>query len=123
MEKPIFHNKFQLPDKKEIDAKLVIGAAIFGIGWGWAGICPGPGVLCFYFYIPQTIVFIFMVVCGQLFENKIDKKIEDLFNRNNEENTVKLEEDELSVGIKISKFKESQKINNSEVKEIKIINK
>jgi uncharacterized membrane protein YedE/YeeE len=123
MEKPIFHNKFQLPNRSEIDTKLLIGAAIFGIGWGWAGICPGPGVLCFYFYIPQTIVFIFMVVCGQLFENKIDKKIEDLFNRNNEENTVKLEEDELSVGIKISKFKESQKINNSEVKEIKIINK
>jgi uncharacterized membrane protein YedE/YeeE len=109
MEKPIFHNKFQLPDKKEIDAKLVIGAAIFGIGWGWAGICPGPGVLCFYFYLPQTFVFIFMVICGQLIENKIDKKIEELFNRNNEENTVKLEEDELSAGIKISRFKESQK--------------
>ena len=127
MEKPIFHGKFQLPDKKEIDAKLVIGAAIFGIGWGWAGICPGPGVLCFYFYLPQTFVFIFMVICGQLIENKIDKKIEELFNRNNEENTVKLEEDELSAGIKISRFKESQKdsqkISNSEVKEIRIINK
>ena len=123
MKKPIFHNKFQLPDKTEIDTKLLIGAAIFGIGWGWAGICPGPGVLCFYFYMPQTIVFIFMVVCGQLIENKIDKKIEDLFNRNNEENTVKLEEDELSDGIKISKYKESQKVSNSEIKEIKIINK
>ncbi len=123
MEKPIFHKKFQLPDKTEIDAKLVIGAAIFGIGWGWAGICPGPGVLCFYFYMPQTIVFIFMVICGQLIENKIDKKIEDLFNRNNEENTVKIEEDELSAGIKISKFNESHKVSNSEIKEIKIINK
>jgi hypothetical protein len=102
----------------------LIGAAIFGIGWGWAGICPGPGVLCFYFYIPQTIVFIFMVVCGQLFENKIDKKIENLFNRNNnnEEVTVKIEEDDLSVGVRISRFKESQ-IESNEPKEIKINNK
>ena len=92
MQKPIFHNKFQLPDKTEIDIKLLIGAAIFGIGWGLAGICPGPGVLCFYFYIPQTIVFMVMVVCGQLIEYKIDKKIENLFNKNNniEEITLKI---------------------------------
>jgi len=124
MEKPIFHNKFQLPDKTEIDIKLLIGAAIFGIGWGWAGICPGPAVLCFYFYMPQIIIFMIMLVCGQLIEYKIDKKIENLFNRNNnnEEVTVKIEEDDLSVGVRISRFKESQ-IESNEPKEIKINNK
>jgi len=124
MEKPIFHSKFQLPDKTEIDAKLLIGATIFGIGWGWGGICPGPGVLCFYLYMPQTIVFMFMVICGQLIESKIDKKIEDLLSRNKEENTVKVEEGQFTDRTKLSKFKDSQKEGlESENREIKINNK
>ena len=124
MEKPIFHSKFQLPDKTEIDAKLLIGATIFGIGWGWGGICPGPGVLCFYLYMPQTIVFMFMVICGQLIESKIDKKIEDLLSRNKEENTVKVEEGQFTDRTKLSKFKYSQKEGlESENREIKINNK
>ena len=123
MEKPIFHSKFQLPDKTEIDAKLLIGATIFGIGWGWGGICPGPGVLCFYLYMPQTIVFMFMVICGQLIESKIDKKIEDLLSRNKEENTVKVEEGQFTDRTKLSKFKDSQKEGlESENREIKINN-
>ena len=80
MDKPILHEKFQLPDKTEVDKKLVIGAAIFGIGWGFCGICPGPGVLCFYMYLPQTIVFILMLACGQLVEYSLDDKIENLLN-------------------------------------------
>jgi len=124
MEKPIFHSKFQLPDKTEIDAKLLIGATIFGIGWGWGGICPGPGVLCFYLYMPQTIVFMFMVICGQLIESKIDKKIEDLLSRNKEENTVRVEEGQFTDRTKLSKFKDSQKEGlESENREIKINNK
>jgi len=124
MEKPIFHSKFQLPDKTEIYAKLLIGATIFGIGWGWGGICPGPGVLCFYLYMPQTIVFMFMVICGQLIESKIDKKIEDLLSRNKEENTVKVEEGQFTDRTKLSKFKDSQKEGlESENREIKINNK
>ena len=78
LEKPILHEKFQLPEKTEVDKKLIIGAAIFGIGWGFCGICPGPGVLCFYMYLPQTIIFILMLACGQLVEYKIDDKIEKL---------------------------------------------
>jgi uncharacterized protein len=39
---PVFDHKFYLATKQEIDKPLVIGAAIFGIGWGIAGYCPGP---------------------------------------------------------------------------------
>ena len=42
-EKPLLADKFTFPDKTKIDARLVIGAAIFGIGWGLGGLCPGPG--------------------------------------------------------------------------------
>ena len=41
---PIVSEKFYLPTKKDVDSTLVIGAAIFGIGWGIAGYCPGPAI-------------------------------------------------------------------------------
>ncbi len=42
-EKPLFANTFP-SFKSEIDQKLILGAAIFGIGWGMAGFCPGPAI-------------------------------------------------------------------------------
>jgi len=41
---PLFADRFDLPAKKNIDARLVIGAAIFGVGWGVGGYCPGPAI-------------------------------------------------------------------------------
>lgn len=42
---PLLADKFDLPTKKNLDRKLILGAALFGLGWGWAGICPGPGIV------------------------------------------------------------------------------
>jgi hypothetical protein len=42
---PLFAPKILWPDATGIDAKLVVGAAIFGVGWGLSGYCPGPAVL------------------------------------------------------------------------------
>ncbi|WP_311066077.1 DUF6691 family protein [Halomonas sp. DWK9] len=41
---PLFSTKFQLPTKQELDAKLLGGAALFGVGWGLSGYCPGPAI-------------------------------------------------------------------------------
>lgn len=42
--KPAFDTSFHLPTKTAIDRPLLIGAGLFGIGWGMAGLCPGPGI-------------------------------------------------------------------------------
>jgi uncharacterized membrane protein YedE/YeeE len=41
---PLFAGAFQLPTRRDLDAKLLGGAALFGIGWGLSGYCPGPAV-------------------------------------------------------------------------------
>ena len=41
--RPFFGDGFTLPDRTDVTARLVGGSALFGIGWGIAGLCPGPG--------------------------------------------------------------------------------
>ena len=41
---PVFAAKFALPTRRDLDAKLLAGAALFGVGWGLGGFCPGPGI-------------------------------------------------------------------------------
>jgi uncharacterized membrane protein YedE/YeeE len=43
-DKPVLSFRFHLPSILKIDSKLIIGSGIFGIGWGLAGFCPGPGI-------------------------------------------------------------------------------
>ncbi len=43
-ERPIFGEKFHLPTATDLDARIIAGPAIFGIGWGLAGFCPGPAL-------------------------------------------------------------------------------
>ncbi|MBW0145293.1 DUF6691 family protein [Sphingomicrobium clamense] len=43
MARPWFEDGFSLPTKSDLDSKLIGGALLFGVGWGIAGLCPGPG--------------------------------------------------------------------------------
>jgi uncharacterized membrane protein YedE/YeeE len=43
--RPLFAATFHLPRRDEIDGRLVLGAAVFGVGWGLGGVCPGPGIV------------------------------------------------------------------------------
>lgn len=41
---PLFEKEFSIPEVKKVDHFVVVGPAIFGIGWGLSGVCPGPGI-------------------------------------------------------------------------------
>lgn len=43
-EAPVFATSFQIPTRKDIDARLLLGAGLFGLGWGLGGFCPGPAI-------------------------------------------------------------------------------
>jgi len=61
---PVLEEKFRLPTAKFVDAPLVIGAAIFGIGWGISGYCPGPGIALLAAPGWETWTFIPAVLLG-----------------------------------------------------------
>jgi uncharacterized protein len=61
---PVFAETFSLPAKKRIDAELVGGAAIFGVGWGIAGFCPGGAVPALSLGYIETAVFVAAVIAG-----------------------------------------------------------
>ena len=75
---PLFGEKIEWPTKKDIDKKLVIGSSLFGIGWGLAGICPGPGIANLVTLNPKVIVFVVSMVIGML----LFKYTEKLWNKN-----------------------------------------
>ncbi|KLN96571.1 DUF6691 family protein [Moellerella wisconsensis] len=60
----LLHCDIQIPTKTVIDKKLVLGSLLFGIGWGLAGICPGPAVLLTGAGQWQGIIFTFAMVLG-----------------------------------------------------------
>jgi len=62
----IYKEKFQLPTRQDIDLPLVAGAAIFGIGWGIAGYCPGPALTALSTLSHESIVFVVAMLAGGL---------------------------------------------------------
>lgn len=61
-EKPLFDSSYYIPKNKTIDEKLVTGAALFGIGWGIGGFCPGPAIVSTF--AAQKNAFIFVIAMG-----------------------------------------------------------
>jgi uncharacterized membrane protein YedE/YeeE len=63
-EKPAFETSFQLPSKTVIDRPLLIGSALFGAGWGLAGLCPGPAISAAALGQPAVYAFLAAMLAG-----------------------------------------------------------
>lgn len=61
---PWFAERFAIPTRRDIDAKLLSGAALFGVGWGISGFCPGPSVVALASGGSSTIVFVLALAAG-----------------------------------------------------------
>lgn len=62
--RPLFDDTMHLPTKTKLDARLLIGAAIFGIGWGLVGLCPGPALTAMGTGAPQALAFLLAMLSG-----------------------------------------------------------
>ena len=63
---PVVEPRFQLPEKRVIDRRLVLGSATFGIGWGIAGFCPGGALPVISTLEPGVLLFVAALIAGML---------------------------------------------------------
>ena len=61
---PRFATRFSLPTKPNVDRSLLIGATLFGIGWGMAGYCPGPGFAALALGSWEPVIFLLTMTAG-----------------------------------------------------------
>lgn len=76
---PLFDKRFHLPTRTDLDPKLVAGAAIFGVGWGLGGICPGPALVDLGSGVGAAAVFVVAMALGmtlQRFSEHVRKRPE-----------------------------------------------
>lgn len=72
---PILESEFHVPTKSTIDWRLILGAAIFGIGWGWGGICPGPALTDLASGEASILYFVLFMLIGMKMFQLLDAKI------------------------------------------------
>jgi uncharacterized membrane protein YedE/YeeE len=63
----------RLPSARDIDPPLVLGSLVFGVGWGLAGICPGPGIVLLGAGLPQGIVFVTAMLAGMAIHELVER--------------------------------------------------
>ncbi|MCB1648567.1 MAG: YeeE/YedE family protein [Pseudomonadales bacterium] len=72
---PILAEKFTLPTKKTLDLPLISGAVLFGIGWGLAGLCPGPAIAGLASLNPGIFLFVAAMIAGQFIGLQLEKAL------------------------------------------------
>lgn len=62
--RPLFDERFHVPTRRDVDRRLLVGAAIFGVGWGLAGYCPGPALVSLASGRASVAVFVTAMLLG-----------------------------------------------------------
>jgi uncharacterized membrane protein YedE/YeeE len=75
-DKTLLNVNLTLPSKNNIDTPLIIGAVLFGLGWGLGGFCPGPGISALSFGLEKPLIFVSAMTLGifgfDMFSKKAD---------------------------------------------------
>lgn len=64
--RPLLRARFSLPSRRDVDAPLIAGAALFGAGWGLVGLCPGPALVTLGAAVPESALFVAAMTAGML---------------------------------------------------------
>jgi uncharacterized membrane protein YedE/YeeE len=73
MQRPLLDDAFHLPQNRVIDRRLIIGSAIFGVGWGLVGLCPGPALASLSLGLPATALFVIAMLGGMVLHDRLPK--------------------------------------------------
>lgn len=72
-DRPFVADRFHLPTTDDVDTRLVVGAAIFGLGWGLSGFCPGPAFTALPLAASGTLVFVPAMLVGMAAARRIGR--------------------------------------------------
>ena len=64
--RPLFAERFSVPSRSDIDPRIIVGPAIFGVGWGLAGFCPGPALTALGFGSASSLIFVAAMCAGMM---------------------------------------------------------
>jgi uncharacterized membrane protein YedE/YeeE len=64
--RPVLAPRLEIPTRRDLDPRLIAGAAVFGLGWGLAGLCPGPALTLLTVAPAQAVTFVVAMVVGML---------------------------------------------------------
>jgi uncharacterized membrane protein YedE/YeeE len=73
---PLFATSFRFPTSQDIDVKLLGGAALFGLGWGISGFCPGPAIASLVFRRTESITFVIAMAAGMIVTKQIQNRMQ-----------------------------------------------
>lgn len=73
-ERSLLDAPMQLPSKRELDGRLIGGSLVFGIGWGVAGICPGPAIAVLLSGHWQVVLFVLAMLGGMLLFSALERR-------------------------------------------------
>ena len=66
LRRPLLEEKFFLPTKRDLDARLIVGAVLFGFGWGLGGFCPGPALVATSSLASSAVIFTTAMLAGMV---------------------------------------------------------
>lgn len=75
LNKPLWGSEFFIPENRSADRRLLIGAAIFGAGWGLVGFCPGPAIAALSLRLWQPWLFVAAMLAGMAFERALPQRL------------------------------------------------
>lgn len=73
--RPLLESEFQLPTRRDIDLRLIGGAALFGVGWGLVGFCPGPSLTALSYGMWQVATFVIAMAAGMYLHAALEKML------------------------------------------------
>ncbi len=75
--RPLFAARFQVPTRRDLDARILTGPALFGIGWGLSGLCPGPALTGLILGAPGVLAFVPAMFVGMATARRLGARSPD----------------------------------------------
>lgn len=73
--RPLLEERFSLPTRTDLDGQLLLGAGLFGVGWGIAGLCPGPAIANLSTGSPQMLAFVLAMILGMWLRDRVASRV------------------------------------------------